>query len=272
MNATDELSSDSDWLKFFCRHLLALCITFELDNEQCRKGTPRFAAYAGTLIRIRDTYCFLTAGHILREVERALRSEIVEIKNVVLADTFGNGQFDEHPIPFDLRGARLFYIDDDAEGLDFGVILLEPQYLRLLAANGIVAIEEVNWAHQSNLSFDGYAMLGLPAEFTSDFVSSSGVGVVSPTMFGIARLETPPHGSVTTRHTRFVGHVDAEALGLKGIEGMSGGPIFGFKLDEQHPRYWVVALQSCWNRAHGVVYGCPVPILASFLTKWADAA
>jgi hypothetical protein len=272
MNAPAGLWQGTDRVRFFCRHLIGLCITFAREGDRAELRPARFKAYAGTLIRIRDAFCFLTAGHILREVEQALQSDRVEIRTAVLADTFGRGRFNGHPIPFDLKNARILYVDDDEDGLDFGVILLEPHYVRLLARNGIVALEEKNWLHQSSVAFDGYAMLGLPAEFTSEFVSATGNAVVSPTMFAVQRLAVAPSGSKTTRYARFVGQVDP-ALGLKSIEGMSGGPIFGFTLDERLPRYWVVALQSSWNRTQGTVFGCFVPILASLMTEWtSDAA
>ncbi|WP_424958816.1 hypothetical protein [Hyphomicrobium sp. 1Nfss2.1] len=250
---------------------MGLCIAFEHHDDEQTGHTPRFAAYAGTLIRIRDAYCFLTAGHILREVEQALQSDNVDIKSAVLADTFGRGRFKDHPIPFDLKSASIFYIDDDDEGLDFGVMLLQPYYIRLLATNGIVALEEKNWAHQASVRFDGYAMLGLPEEYTSAFVSASGDGVVSPTMFAVQRVAPPLAGGRSTKFERFVAQVDP-AIGLKSIKGMSGGPIFGFNLEERHPRYWVVALQSAWSPARGLVFGCPLPILASLMTAWSGEA
>jgi hypothetical protein len=42
----------------------------------------------------------------------------------------------------------MFFIDDCEEGLDFGVVALRPYCVRLLAANGLVALDEKNWSHQ----------------------------------------------------------------------------------------------------------------------------
>jgi hypothetical protein len=200
-------------------------------------------------------------------VERALKSDEVAIKNVVLADTFGRGRFNRHPIPFDLKSAGVFCIDDDNDGLDFGVIFLEPYYVRLLARNEVVALEEKNLAHQADVTFDGYAMLGLPEEFTSPVVSPAGNGAVLPTMFAVQRVAVPLPDSRSTTYQRFVGAIDPE-LGLMSLKGMSGGPIFGFNLDGEFARYWVVAMQSAWNRSQNLVYGCPLPLLATLMTQW----
>jgi hypothetical protein len=266
MNAPVKQCNDSEGLRFFCRHLVGLCVTYHYTNGSEADQLPRFAAYSGTLINIGGAVCFLTAGHVLQELEEYFAGDQVEITTTVLADTFGQHSVSNHPIPFDLKGARLFYIDDREEGLDFGVIVLDPHYVRLLSKNGMVALEEKNWIHQFEVRFDGYAMLGFPAEFSSKRLSESGAGEVSPTMFSVKRLDGPPEDRAPTRHPQFVGQVSSE-LPLKSVVGMSGGPIFGFRL-EPETRYWVVALQSSWDAGRRTVYGCSLPALASLLTSW----
>lgn len=264
MNKSVKPWGESDFIQFFGRHLVALCVAFEWKVTDETEQAPRFAAYSGTLIRVHDTTYFLTAGHILRDLDKALKSNQVEIKNAVLADTFGSQRVSDHPIPFDLKSAQMLYVDDDEEGLDYGVIPLGRYYVRLLGANGVVALEEQNWIHQPAVAFDGYVMFGLPEEFTSDRISASGDGRVAPTMFAVRRLASPPEGSKVTGRPRFIGQIDAE-LPLKSVKGMSGGPIFGFRLGSES-RYWVVALQSSWDPTRRVVYGCLLPTLASLMT------
>lgn len=261
--------SDSEGLQFFCRHLIALCVTYRRKGED----KERFAAYSGTLIQLHNAVFFLTAGHILEDLEGARNSSEVEFKSAVLADTFGHKRITNVPIPFDLKGAKFFHVNDEEEGLDFGVIALTSYYVRLLAANGVVALEEVNWVRQDKVTFDFYAMLGVPEEFVSESVNDAGEGLVCPTMFRVHRLEPPPEDTPITRHTRFVGRIDKE-LALKSVKGMSGGPIFGFSVGKEI-RYWVVALQSTWRPSSRIVYGCSLPALASLMkagyTPIADA-
>lgn len=262
MNSKVKQWSNSDAIAYFCRHLVALCITFQRDGAD----DTEFAAYSGTLITIENKVFFLTAGHILKDLEEARASAGVEITGAVLADTFALHRISEKPIPFDLNSADLIHIDDEEEGLDFGVIPLSSYYVRLLAKNGMVALEEKNWIHQSNVRFDAHAMLGLPEEFSSKQVDRDGNALVSPTMFRVHRLESPPEGTRKTRHSRFVGQIDKE-LPIQSVVGMSGGPIFGFNITEKETRYWIVALQSSWNPKTRIVYGCPLPVLASLLTQ-----
>jgi|SRR5580700_4864077 hypothetical protein len=266
MNEMIDQTKTSKMIQFFCRHLVALGVTFEHKDSRKSQPAPQFVAYAGTLIKIHNAVCFLTAGHILEDLEKALKSDQIEIKGAVLADTFGLQCASNHPIPFDLRNAKLFYIDDDREGLDFGVIILEPYYVRLLALNGMVALEEKNWIHQHDVKFETYLMLGLPEEFTS--ISVNGDASVNPTILKVEGLDCPPSNAAQTQYPRFVGQLP-EGLPLKSVKGMSGGPIFGFS-HRPELRYWVVALQSSWVPERRIVYGCPLPLLASLMTKWAD--
>lgn len=262
MNPPLKQWSDSEGIAYFCRHLVGLCVTF----RRLGKDEVEFAAYAGTLILVENLAFFLTAGHILKDLEIARKSNEVEITSAMLADTFGLHRISDKPIPFDLKNAQLLHIDDEEKGLDFGVIPLGPYYVRLLAKNGVVALEEKNWIHQANVRFDAHIVLGLPEEFSSKQVDSDGNAAVSPTMFRVHRLESAPESSRKTRYPRFVGQIDQENP-IKSVVGMSGGPIFGFNIEGKDIRYWVVALQSSWNPKTRIIYGCSLPTLATLLTQ-----
>jgi hypothetical protein len=251
-------------IKFFSRHLVGLTIRFK-----CRKDAnapARFKAFSGTLIILQDVVCFLTAGHILSAIEEARSSEDIEIEAASLVDTLGTNPVSDVPIPFDLTSAHLIYVDDDTAGLDFGVIPLRPHYVDLLAKNGVVALAEENWLKQHTVTCDVYWMLGFPEELTSEKVSPRGVTSVQPIMFGVEKLDAAPDDRSPTEYPQFVGRLHP-ALALNSIKGMSGGPIFGFKLmPNGQLAYWIVALQSSWKRETRTVYGCSLPALASLLT------
>jgi len=87
-------------------------------------------------------------------------------------------------------------------------------------------------------------------------------------MFRVKRLDAFPEGATSTRYPRFIGQLD-QALDISSISGMSGGPIFGFMVGAQ-TRYWIVALQSSWLPKRRIVFGCPLPTIASLLTAWAQ--
>lgn len=260
-------------LEFFCRHLVALCITYRQVRNGMPVEKPIFSAYPGVVICIQGFCSFLTAGHALKDLNTHLERGDVLIDSAVLADTFGPDTISEKPIPFDLSNEPMFFIYDKEEGLDFGLIALRPYYVRLLAKHKIKALFEENWINQHRVKFDGYTMLGLPEEFITSEQGGPGddsgtVGKVAPTMIGVKPIDCIPEGIKPTKYPRFVGQLH-QNLPLSSIVGMSGGPIFGFR-NGPPMSYWVVAIQSSWLPSQAVVFGCPLPVLAGLLTTWID--
>jgi hypothetical protein len=209
---------------------------------------------------------FLTAGHVLKALRELRDNEDVAIENASLADVFGHKRVSDTPIPFDLRSAHLSFIDDEEMGLDFGVIPIGPHHARLLQKNGMVALTEENWIRQGEAEIEGYTMLGFPAELVSERVSDSSTVHIEVAIFGVQRVELDRDERKTV-YPRFVGQL-GQNLPFKSIEGMSGGVIFGFQSQPQL-RYWVVAIQSSWERQTRIVYGCSLPVLGSLMTHWA---
>ena len=89
-------------LEFFCRHLVALCVTYRQIKNGIPVEKPSFSAYPGVVICIRGFCSFLTAGHALKDLNAHLERENILVESAVLADTFGPGAISENPIPFDL--------------------------------------------------------------------------------------------------------------------------------------------------------------------------
>ena len=262
---SNDLSTDV--YKFFCRHLVGLSVAYRWKIGEERNLLPRFSISSGTLISIHEVICFLTAGHVLKELEELRASDQIEIVGSTLVDTSGLNCVSNIPIPFDLRNVQMFYRDNDELGLDFGVIILDPYYVRLLAKNGRVAVSEKNWINQEGIEFEEYAMLGYPQEFTSERLSTNGECNVAPTMIPVRRLAAAPKERRPTRYPQFVAQL-SPALKLNSVKGMSGGPILGF-CTKKDTQYWIVALQSSWDPVKRIIYGCPLPIIGEWLTRWA---
>jgi hypothetical protein len=268
MNNTSDDDSDPTrkGLQFLCQHLVGLCVTYRHTTPEEADLPPRFVTCSGTLLFVEGALYFLTAGHVLKALRELRDNENVAIENASLADVFGHKRVSDTPIPFDLRSAHLSFIDDEEMGLDFGVIPIGPHHARLLQKNGMVALTEENWIRQGDAEIEGYTMLGFPAELVSERVSESSTVHIEVAMFGVQRVELD-RDEPKTVYPRFVGQL-GQNLPFKSIEGMSGGVIFGFQSEPQL-RYWVVAIQSSWERQTRIVYGCSLPVLGSLMTHWA---
>ncbi|WP_337270145.1 hypothetical protein [Oryzifoliimicrobium ureilyticus] len=249
-------------LRYFGSHLVALCVAFRRADAA---NITEFRAFSGTLMRIDDTVLWLSAGHVVEQVVAMIESRSIIVDECALADAFGSSFVSERPVPISFASARKTFVYDEALGLDFGAVELHPHQVRLLTANGVRILEEENWAYQDRVTFDGYALLGLPDEFSSTVLPGDGRAEVSPTMITIRELEEPPPGFLKP-HRRLVARI-LDPISLNSVVGMSGGPVIGFSIGER-VRYWIVALQSTWLEGSRTTFACPFPVFGPMLTEW----
>ncbi|MCG8672393.1 MAG: hypothetical protein MI867_23515, partial [Pseudomonadales bacterium] len=92
------LRNDANVKRFLGKHFVALLITYRL-NSDLPEQAARVEAISGTVFRIHKAYSYLTAGHCLARVRELLTSDQVEVLAVSLADGFGEGRIDNHPVP-----------------------------------------------------------------------------------------------------------------------------------------------------------------------------
>src|SRR5262249_21704652 len=250
------------FLRFMCRHLVALFGTYHFLSDGVAQGDERAFCYSGCVIESPAGWCYTTAGHVLREqvygyVERGL----VRINRFGLADYFGAAPVVRNPLPFDLDGAEKWYVDDQVLGLDFALVALRDFYMASLDANGVEPITRRNWAGTDRMEFDHFAMIGFPSEFIDPGARDGDRGpqvgcYVAQVLVWIDRIDQVPDGMRPPPATWFMGRVSVPFS----MKGMSGGPIFGFRRNpEGQWAYHTIAIQSWWDPQHRVVFGCPIP-------------
>ena len=148
-------------------------------------------------------------------------------------------------LPFSERDSVMI---GDQERLDIGLIRLGSNLEANLRAGKLTAIPESEWTRPAADDFDFYLLLGAPSETktpggTSDsFPSAYSVPRAVAQLRKTARTER----MYKTEHRRFYGaFVNSEGgRHYKGIEGMSGGPIFGCNGTFDQFTSQIVAVQS----------------------------
>jgi len=243
--------------KFLFRHAVAISVNYRLKDDP-HDHPKRVVNYSATVMSVSDYVFLLTAGHCVLEIERILESDEYEYINSTIADIFGLEAVSDLPIPINLRHAARLAVDDEESGLDYGLIHLQTNQIRLLTKNGIVAIFEENWTRQHTIEFDRFFILGFPAELALPTISEEGTAQFAAARIGLDKADPPP-GTKPTTFPRFVGKIAGD-IPLNNIEGMSGGPIIG--IDTRKPGvYWVVAIQSSWLKSEKIVFGCKIPVI-----------
>jgi hypothetical protein len=88
----------------------------------------------------------------------------------------------------------------------------------------------------------------------------------------VEKISEPPV-ELAKKTERFYGRINLRAGGsanIDDIDGMSGGPIIGFK--KNHPEvgkdaYWLIGVQSGWHRATMTIAACPIQQFIQFLAS-----
>jgi hypothetical protein len=269
------MENRGDLLTFLARHFVSL-VFYDRSPQLAGEhgGAGRLHCLSGFLVRVRDLVYLMTAGHALAEIEEALESG-QRLEGWRLDDTYCWEAKHKEPIPFDFHSAPRRHID--ADGLDYGLIHLSPLYVDNLNANGIKAVGEESWERDWPDHFDAYALLGLPAELVRPIP-----GAVSRAMafLPVEHIEDESQVPAKLKHAapRIFGRVilpgpdEDESSPLRSIVGMSGGPLFAFKVNDkgQVERYWIVAVQAAWDEPSRTIAACPIQGLLRAIAEIMD--
>lgn len=265
----EEIAHANAFMKFMGRHLVVLTGLYESYDDNGKLFHTGLFAFSGFVLNLHDRFFWVTAGHCFDDkFDKPIRAGTLKILECGFADYFGDKVINAHKIPYSYEPGCAFYIDNESMGLDFGVIPLDNLTTRGLIANGVKAIGRENWEKQQDLSFEQYKILGVPTHLTECQISASGaiVGGLQPAMITIDRLD-PNAIPNPLPDTWFVGQIPPDVT-IQSIEGMSGGPIYGFRRGSQGKwLYHVVALQSRWRPDERITFGCSLPLFAEALHK-----
>lgn len=248
------MATDEELVGFFHRHVIALVFTFQKERE------TRNLAVTAFVLSVSDQWFLITAGHCIRLVD-SMTSELgYNLSRCQLVDSLGIGALHPEAIPFAYRDSHPTCISDDY-AFDYGVMVLSPYYRRLLQANSVEALDEDVWKKQPTV-VDFYMLLGIPSEFVT--VDSQNISIGS-TLHKVEPLDERPEGFTQVDTPLFYGRIRLRE-GMTSIQGMSGGPVFAFHLNEKGElRYWLTALQSRWLPDSHAIAACPTRLLGHFL-------
>jgi len=199
---------------------------------------------------------FATAGHVIQEIDERLTRTDIDVHGFLLGDYFSASPHRLDSISFDYEAAYRHYVFDKTKGDDFGFVVLTPIEQLRLRENNIVPVREINWSKQPDLDdFDAYLMLGVPDEAVT---SSRKIDVIGRTILGSAETVMMSLKDVRCTDNKWLSGGIGTMGSLESIKGMSGGPIVGVKETPEGVQYWVIAIQSWWDKQAKQTYACPL--------------
>lgn len=251
------------FVSFFFQHIVPMYFYFEKEDKKHQFFLTSF------VFSVCEYWFLITAGHCFKQIREELIDKGWIISSCSLLDFLGiNARFKEPiPFPFDINKALYFpEINDDDYSFDYGIYPLSSYFKKVLLSNNVKPLDEEVWKKQPN-HIDKSALLGLPSELQK---FDQGIEIGSSFIFADI-VKEKPDGFKNISMPQIYAKIQM-GNGIRSIEGMSGGPLFGFrKYDNGEMRYWLLGLQSRWLRESHFIAVCPTKyiglLLESYISK-----
>lgn len=156
-------------------------------------------------------------------------------------------------VPFDFDLDAWIALNDDEQGFDYALYALDEMTFRQLDAGGIVPIREVAWGAHPFDQYSPWLLVGAPRE---SYKTTSTLHKMSITIVPLLPTERPSNseeGGPNVVYGQIQTQPEHDGATVEDVLGMSGGPIFGLKLDNEIIHYWVIGIQSFWFKGPRVV-------------------
>ena len=261
-NISNESEMIQDAFRNYSQYLVGLALLVEPEDE---KPSAECYFYSGFVMQFGREWYWVTAGHIMEQIEPHLSGGVA--KRFRLIDNYGFGADRSNAVPFDYEGSWRYHIYDKRSGLDFGAVEIAPFYRRTLQSNAVAVVKMADWRRLNPWKFPRFVLTGLADDSTTKsktFKKDHYVVHGKPTPNLILADQIPmPKGS-RLKYKRIAGQI-SEKWPEGSIVGMSGGPIFGIRLDT--PRSPIIAVQSSWLEGDRIALGCPITVFGPMLEK-----
>ena len=262
----DEAAAQQE-LDELLRHLV--CLAFLVRNKMIRApAVPAKEAgvqfRSGFILEVNRQWYWLTAGHILEEIERdGLKhpTQVAETFRLISEYKASKTPKDFAFLPFRYEEAWKHYEHDDDTGIDYGIVALGPLEKKALKKDNVTPIASAIWKALPNLKLPFFFLLGFP--------SSEIKPVYTDTKDGFSVTAKPVATAISmkmlakvdkTKPYRLFAKVPKKAGQLKGF---SGGPCFVVT----DKGYEIMALQSGWNPSTRIAFVCPLGLIGPNIMK-----
>jgi hypothetical protein len=238
----------------------------ETDGTGDAVNNPRVFCASGFVIEYEGEWLWVTAGHLLNRLDNELPKINRRMRNSQLIAGWNSENSTVRRIAFDYGACVKWYVDDDDEGTDLGIIHLPERVRQALMRAAVAPLHTLELPKQA---YDQYLVHGLPKMEQQDDIEASEEGIdctaeVMPVLFRVFPLESGTGGFRATNRQRFYASVPAE-VPLQTLDGVSGGPIYALKLQENRFDCYLAAVQNAERRISRTIAACPSTMFRELL-------
>lgn len=247
------------------RHFVTLSCVQHLPKD----GGSKALIFSGFLVEIEGLWLYITAGHILEGVKRALSSGS-NFDRWRLDDSTAGNKFNGFAVPLDFVVDEWLAIRDEDLGFDYAALPLLDLYRHQLAAGGARALGVDAWGTHLG-EHEAWALIGIPSESVNfDGVTQLTARVVTVPLKPAA---TPLDADSKAENQFYATFAASPDGSIQDMDGMSGGPVFSLhRRDADSWTYKVIGVQSAWYKNQKVLAICPFDLFGVAIVHVIDEA
>ena len=213
----------------------------------------RVHVFSGFVVDVAGEWFYVTAGHILRDIRKAVEAgSTFDVWR--LGDHTAGNRFNNTAVPYAFELDHWLVLEDSSAGLDYATVHLGGLYRQQLEAGGVVAIAKDAWSDHI-ADYDHWALVGIPSET----VSYDGKTIIAArvVLAPLTPAEAPPLAEQKAQNQFYAKLADDSEQFVKDIVGMSGGPLFMLRNSDGTWKYSIIGVQSAWYPSARIVAACP---------------
>lgn len=213
----------------------------------------RSLVFSGFMVDVSGEWFYVTAGHIIRDIRRALAAGSL-FDRWRLDDQAAGNNFDGKAVPYDFKSEEWLQLEDGSAGLDYAAVHVREYYRRQLEAGGIVAIAKNAWCDHAS-EYDHWVLVGIPSEsvdFDGDNILKARVVMVP-----LVEVDEPTSAGARANNQFYARPLNGAEDVFMDADGLSGGPVFLLKKVDAQWKYAVIGVQSAWYPSSRTLAICP---------------
>lgn len=210
--------------------------------------------FSGFIVEVEKKWFYITAGHILRDIQKAIKAgSSFDIWR--LGDQTAGNQFGTAAIPYSFETNHWVVVEDEESGLDYAAVELNDLYRSQLEAGGVIPLSKKSWdTHFSESEY--WALFGVPSEnvFYDGKTRITARVVMSP----LIPAQEPPNVSRKVPYRFYAKLAVGSEKYMNDIDGMSGAPVFSIRKINDSWTYRIIGVQSSWYPPNKILAICPI--------------
>lgn len=218
------------------------------------EGESKIHVFSGFMVEIAGEWFYLTAGHILRTIRRAIDAgSVFDVWR--LGDQTAGHKFQDTAVPYAFDVDHWCVLEDESLGLDYAAVHIGGLYRRQLEVGGVVPLGPDSWGDY-RAPHDHWALLGVPSES----VAYDGKTIITARIVVAPLVETDaPLLAERKAENQFYAKLATDSEGVvNDLDGMSGGPVAMLKYVDERWMYSIIGVQSSWYKGLRTIAACPI--------------